>query len=933
MVASTSSAPAARQVRAADTVAESRRGSARGRGVRPQAHRPDEEHTAGDRTPLLAGKLAPPRIAARLVSRPRLFAMLDAGAQRLLTLLAAPAGAGKTTLLASWSSSGRLPGQVAWLTLDAGDNDPARFWTYVLAALRRSGALPPDSVLRSLAPRPGLDESFLPRLVSGLAELPAPVVLILDDVQEITDAAVLEGLKFLLHHAPPQLRLALASRLDPPLPLQRLLVSGELTQIRAADLAFTVAEVAELLVEYEYRARLSEDDPALLQARTEGWAAGLRLAALSLQGQPDPHRFVAELAGDDRSIADYLVAEVLDRQPEGLRSFLLRTCIVEELSGELADALTGGHNGEWTLARLERANAFVVALGSRRGSYRYHPLFAGLLRYELRRQAPQEIAELHRRASRWYAARGRAVNAVQQALMAEDWRDAADLLGEHGPRLAQRGEAATLRDLLGRMPADLVQADPELALLAAAERIASYDPEAASGHLQLARQRQQLLREDRRGRFAVRLATCRVALARQVGDLDEALAAGHQALGLQAQGEAGGADDDAQTVTLSNLGTAELWTGDLDAAQAHLLEGQAVARRAGLGYPQLDCMSQLAVLHAMRGALRQAFRLGRESIELAEQRGWSSPVQAAGSHLALAWVHYHWDELAGASRHLEQAVAASRASPERPLTLAIAIVQARLQRARGDLAGSLATVESARRDLADWRPPAHLWRCLVATEAELRSVAGQPQRARTLLESLDEGGPLQVMDAVVLARLQLAEGDPAGAAETLSPCLDGTAPAGSLSTLVEAWLLDALTSDALADRERAAASLEHALTLAEGEGVRRSFLDAGAPARSLLARYRDRIPTFASRLDDLLQAAAEPAAAATAPPPRLIEPLTERELVVLRYLPSIMTYDEIASDLYVSPHTVKSHAQRIFRKLGVTGRRQAVRGAREFQLL
>jgi LuxR family transcriptional regulator, maltose regulon positive regulatory protein len=295
--------------------------------------------------PLLATKLTPPRPPVRQVSRPRLFARLDAGTQQLLTLVSAPAGAGKTTLLATWSSWGRPPGPVAWLSLDAGDNEPARFWAYVLAALCRSGAVPAEAALRSLAPRPFADDAFLPLLVGALAELPTPVVLIVDDVQDITDATVLNGLAFLLRRAPPQLRLVLASRIDPPLPLQRLVVSGQLAAVRSADLAFTVAEVADLLAEYEFRQRLSEDDLVKLQARTEGWAAGLRLAALSLQGEPDPRRFVAELAGDDRSIADYLVGEVLERQPEDLRRFLLQTCIVEELNGDLADALTGSRDG------------------------------------------------------------------------------------------------------------------------------------------------------------------------------------------------------------------------------------------------------------------------------------------------------------------------------------------------------------------------------------------------------------------------------------------------------------------------------------------------------------------------------------------------------------------------------------------------------------
>jgi LuxR family transcriptional regulator, maltose regulon positive regulatory protein len=926
MVASPSAAPASWQEEAAPTVR--RRGS--GRTPPPRARRLGDQRSAETDPPLLATKIAAPAIPFRMVSRPRLLALLDDGAQQLLTLVSAPAGAGKTTLLAAWSSEGQRPGPAAWLSLDSGDNEPDRFWAHVLAALCQSGAAPAKSALRALAPRPGAEKTFLPLLLRGLAELPTPVVLILDDVQELTDARVLRELGFLLRHAPPQLRLVLATRVDPPLPLQRLRISGRLAQLRAADLAFTTAEVADLLAACDDQPRLSEDDLALLQARTEGWAAGLRLAALSLQDEPDPHRFVTEFAGDDQSIADYLVGEVLDRQPEELRSFLLRTSIVEELDGDLADALTRGHDGERTLARLARANTFVQALGSRGRSYRYHQLFAELLRCELRRKAPGQVAELHRRAAHWYASRGLVVDAIDQALTAGDGREAADMMVEHGLSLILRGEAATLDNLGGRLPAELVQSDPELALLAAADRIMSADHETASAQLRLARQREGLLDQDRRGRFVVLLAVLRSAVAWPVGDVDEVLAAGHEALAVQAPAGACGGDDDARAVTLSNLGAAELWAGDLDAAEVHLREGQVVALQAGLGSLQLGCMSQLAVLHAVRGALGQALRLGTTAVELATQHGWSSSVEAAGSYLALAWVYYQRDDLVEASRYLDQAAAISEVAL-RPVRFAVAILRARLQRAWGDMAGALATMASARRGMTGWRPPAHLWRWLILTEAELHSAGGPIQPAHELLETLDQSVPLDAGEAVVLARMQLAENDPTGAAATLASCLDSADPSDQVAP-VEAWLVDALANDSLANRGRAAASLERALTLAEREGFRRTFLDAGAPARSLLARYRHRVPSCWSYLDDLLQTSAESAWMA-ASPPALIEQLTERERTVLRYLPSLMTYEEIASDLYVSVNTVKSHAYGVFRKLGVSGRRQAVRSARELRLL
>jgi len=879
---------------------------------------------------LLATKLTLPRTSLSQVPRPRLFDLLNAGTQQLLTLVSAPAGAGKTTLLASWSSSRQPPGPVAWLSLDVGDNEAARLWAYTVAALCQSGAVPRDSALRGLAPLPGSEERFLPLLVGGLAQLPTPVVLVLDDLQDITDATLLEGLEFLVRHAPPQLRLVLATRADPPLPLQRLRLSGQLVQVRAADLAFTVAEAAELLATGEDQPPLSNGDLALLRARTEGWAAGLRLAALSLKGDPDPHRFVTEFAGDDKSVADYLTREVLDRQPEELRSFLLRTCIVDELTGNLADALTGGHGGESTLARLEQANGFVTTVGSGRGAYRYHQLFAELLRYELRREAPAQVARLHRRASGWYAARGLTVQAIQQALMASDWRAAADLIAKHGPSLILGGDAATLREVVGRLPAELVQSDPELALLGAADRIVRDAPDVAAAQLVAASQQAELLSEQRRGRFALLLAIVNTALAWQAGDLDQVLAAGEEALALQSQGANGG-DDAARAITLSTVGAAALWAGHLDAAELHLREGLAVALWAGLASQQVACLSQLALAHAMRGELHEASRCGTNAADIAADQSWSASVLGAGGDLALAWVHYYRDDLGEASRYADQATAASGFGWQ-PMTLAVAILQARLQRARGDLAGSLDTVAAARRDLMGCTGSAYLWRWLLLTEAELRSAAGQPQSASAIRKSLDERRPLAGGEAVVLARLHLAEGDPAGAAATIARCLDGRAAGGFMMIPAEVSLLDALASDALGDHDRAATALERALSLAEQGGLRRSFLDAGAPARSLLARYRQRVPTSWSYLDELLQASAE-SAQVTVSTLRLVEHLTEREHTILRYLPSLMTYEEIAGDLYVSLNTVKTHAYGIFRKLGVTGRRQAVRTARELHLL
>jgi LuxR family maltose regulon positive regulatory protein len=886
--------------------------------------------------PLLASKLAAPRMPGRVLPRPRLFALLDTGVERPVTLVAAPAGSGKTMLLGSWMSAASLPGPVAWLSLDSGDNDPARFWTYLLAALCRSGAVPVDSQLQTLMPQPQVDDALLPLLVHGLDQLASPVVLVLDDVHELTDARVLEGIEFLVRHAPPQLRLMLATRADPPLPLHQLLLNGTLTQLRAADLAFTVAEVAELLAEYDYRSRLSDDDLAVLQARTEGWAAGLRLAAVSMQRQPDLHRFVMELAGDDRSLAGYLVSEVLDQQPDELRSFLLRTCVVDALSGELADALTGCDDGERMLARLERANVFVVALGSRRDWYRYHPLFADLLRYELRREAPQLTAELRRRAAGWYASHGLPVEAIQQAILAKDWPCTTDLIADHGLSLSLRGQGQVFRDLLDRLPVDARRNHPELALLTAAERIAS-NTDGAEAPLRLAREQERMLADDRRPRFTLILAICRLTRASRAGDFDEVLAAGREALEVQAQLNGGantnGVAGDATAVALAGLGAAELWTGELDAAEVHLRAGQDAALWAGLDDVQLHCLSQLALLHAVRGRLNHAVQTGQAAVELAGVRAWASSGPVTGALLALAWVHYQRDDLVTAANYLGRAAEVSTAAPERPLRVAIRIMEGRLRHAQADPVGAFAEFGAARQDLADWNPPQLLSRWLAMSEAELHLVAGDTESARILLEEFDMGEPATASDAVALARLQLAEGDPADAAKRLSPFLDDTVPATDLGTLIQAWLLHALASHALDAPDQAAASLGCAIDLAEPEEYRRGFLDTGTPGRMLLARYRDWVDASWSFLDELVQAPLDPTPTAVSPMPAWIEPLSQRERAVLRYLPSMLTFMEIGSELFISVNTTKSHVRSIYRKLGVVGRRDAVRRARELQLL
>jgi LuxR family transcriptional regulator, maltose regulon positive regulatory protein len=885
--------------------------------------------------PLLATKLMVPQLPEWFVTRPRLLGLLTEGAQGPLTLLAAPAGTGKTMLLGSWARSGRHPGAVAWLTLDADDNDRARFWAYVLAGLRASDKVPPDGAVAALAPpEPGMGEGFLPVLVNGLGELPGPVVLVLDDVHELTDAPVLADLEFLVQHAPPQLRLVLASRADPALRLSRLRVAGALTEVRAAELAFTHAEAAELLT--ALGTALSDAEVAALWTRTEGWAAGLRLACLSLQHHPDPSGFVTAFSGDDRAVAAYLIGEVLDRQPADLREFLLHTSLANRLTGGLADALTGRQDGVARLRELERTNAFVVPLDPNRTAYRYHQLFAELLRAELRQQYPDEVAELHRRAARWHAADGVTADAIRHALAAADWDYARDLLVQRASVLA--ATPTILRELLARLPPDLVHRDPELAAIAAISRVLDGNLEAADRYRRLAEANAAAVPEDRRAWFAAVLAETRLYPARLLSDLDGVRAAAQELLELAPlmQGGSPWAWDAAhlQMYALNELGWAAFWSGDLEAGAQLLEQGlQVVVGRPLLPSEEVmrhDGLSLRALVAAASGRLQAAMAGGQEAVGLGERLGW--PLTTFGAHLALAWATYHQGDLAAAGRHLDRA---SLASPEPTAITAVALLRSRLLASQGQPAAGLAALRqgvAAAQHQGRWQPPGFLAELVRLGEAGLLVATGDTTAARAVLAQADDPRASAEV-AVVVARLQQAQGDPASAVATLAAHLDGGTALSHQVVALEAQLLQAVLQAELGAREEAAHALEAALALATPEGNRQVFIDGGPAMRSLLARQLELGTKHPALVADLLGRVATPAAHGGIAASPLVDPLSDREQTVLRYLASVLTTTEIAAELYVSPNTVKTHVKSIYRKLGAVRRRDAVNQARQLGLL
>ena len=809
---------------------------------------------------LLASKLVVPVPTWLPVPRPRLHALLDQGTHGPLTLLAAPPGAGKTMLVASWAAGRHAPGPVAWVTADPGDADPDRFWAHVLAALQATGALPARGVLSGLRGLPGgADDRFLAVLVNGLAELRSPVVLVVDDLHEAGGRAVPAGLQFLLRHGPPQLRLVIASRADVAVSLHRLRLAGQLTEIRAADLAFTPAEADELLA--GLGVSLLEADLERLWRRTEGWAAGLRLAALSLRGHPDPGRFVAEFAGDDHAVAGYLVEEVLACQPPEVQEFLLRTCMADRLSGELADALTGRSDGARMLARLERSHAFTTALGPNRLWYQYHPLFAELLRAELRHWRTEEVPGLHRRAADWLAANDLLAEAAGHALAGGDLDQAARVLEAHWQAILARPRAPAGRDLARLAPAGH-----------------GWRPEPGPG------------------------------------------------------------DQGRRALVLTTLGAAELWSEELDGAHAHLEEGTTLAQQAGEDAVALTALGHLALLEAIDGNLTRAERLGEAAAGLAERHGWSERPQAAAAELARAWVRYQRDDLPAAARILGRAASAARLGRDRNVALAVELTEVRLAAGGGrdGLSHALVDLRAALLATAGHGPPRLLAGVLRRSEARLLLAAGDHEAAAGVLPA-DPGADLAAPDAVIAARVRLAGADPAGAARILAPHLDGRVPGPRLPVLVEACMVDALARHELGDHGAAGDRLERTLGLAAPEGHRRVFVEGGPAVRALLTGHLRRDTAHRALLGSLLEAlppvgspaggpAGDPAAA-------LVEPLSERERVVLRYLPSLLSAHEIASELYVSVNTVKSHIRSIYRKLDTNRRMDAVRRARQLELL
>jgi LuxR family maltose regulon positive regulatory protein len=915
-------------------------------------------------TPLLETKFFVPRPRRGLVARPRLSERLDRGGMSKLMLVSAPAGFGKTTLLTEWLAAGPAAptGQqsAVWLSLDKGDNDPASFWTYVIAALQTVAPGVGASTLTLLQePQPLPIPTVLTTLINDLGAIGSELVLVFDDYHVIDAREVQDGMEFLLDHLPPQLHLVIASRADPALPLARLRGRGELVEVRAADLRFTPDEAAAYLNEVMGLV-LTAREVAALEERTEGWIAALQLAALSMQGRDDITGFIAGFAGDDRYIVDYLAEEVLARQPEHVRSFLLQTSILDRLSGSLCDAVTGQDGGRAMLEALDRGNLFLVPLDDRRQWYRYHHLFADVLRARVRDEQPGRVPELHTRASDWYEQNGDRSEAIGHALAGEDFERAADLVELAIPALRRGRQYATLCLWLEALPEELIRVRPVLSVGYAGALMVRGEAEGVEARLLDAERwldtssgqgipdghrspAEMVVVDEKEFRgLPSAIAMYRAGQALVLGDVAGTMTQARRALDLVGDDDHLGRGSPAALLGLA------CWTsGDLDAAQGWYADAMASLEKAGHFSDVIGCSIAVADIRLAQGRLREAMSIYERGLQHASDQGAPPLRGAADMYVGLSQLLRERNDLEAAVQHLQagRELGEYAGLPQNPYRCRVAM--ARIREAEGDLDGARDQLQQGRRVYdGDFSPnvrpiPALRARVWVAL-GRMGEALGWVREQGLSIE--DDLSYLREFEHITLARVLLARHttEPAQrslheATRLLSRLLEAAEDGGRTGSVIEILGLQALAHQSQGDIPAALASLQRALMLSEPEGYVRVFVDEGPPmtillkaaAREARGEHRGIVASYVRRL----LAAADNKADITPVRQGLIEPLSERELDVLRLLGSDLDGPDIARELVVSLSTVRTHTRNIYAKLGVNNRRAAVRRAEELDLL
>ena len=902
-------------------------------------------------TPLLRTKLYIPSPRPELVPRPRLIERLNAGLHRKLTLISAPAGFGKTTLVSEWLAGCEQP--AAWLSLDESDNDPTRFLTYVIAALQTIEADVAKGVLNALeSPQPPPVEEILIATINELSTISEHILLVLDDYHLIDTQPIHDALAFLLRRLPPQLHLVITTREDPPLPLARLRARSQLTELRATDLRFTTSEAAEFL-DQAMELALSPEDVTALEQRTEGWIAGLQLAAVSMKGRTDASSFIELFTGSHRYVLDYLIEEVLEQQPCSVQSFLLQTAILDRMTGTLCDALTGQDDGQETLEMLERANLFIVSLDEERRWYRYHHLFADLLRQQLRQSRPEQLPTLHRKASEWYEQNGFVDKAIEHALRANHFERAAHLIEEHVDALWGRGEHTSLQNWLIKLPSELVFSNPYLSVFYSWFLFSSGRLEAAEQSLQAVEHLldsgldpaagTELPKQGSMPRFDTvklrgRVATVRAFLAFYLTDISRIIQQARQALEYLPE-----QDLTWRSIAAMTLGDAYNFKGDMTAAYEARLEALKACKAAGDIYFIMVASLKVAMTLRAQGRLQRVIEVCQQQMQLASESGLSQTK-------TVGWLLAIWGETLAELNDLDRAVHLAQKGFElversgNPQMLGWCyICLVRILFSRADLTGAEELTQKMENiagelNLASWTTD-HMaaWQARIWLAQDRLDDASQWVIERGLDAS---GDPtyLHEIKYIALARILIAQGRLDETTRLLSRLLNAAEAGGHTSRVIEILMLQALALQTEEETIQAMNILERALALAEPRGFLRTFVDEGPPMARLLyeALSRGIAPDYVRRLlaaFPVIEPEQVSPPHAQTPEVDLIEPLSERELDVLALLAEGLTNREIASRLYLALNTVKAHTGNIYGKLDVHNRTQAVARAQALGLL
>jgi LuxR family transcriptional regulator, maltose regulon positive regulatory protein len=913
------------------------------------------------RNPLLATKLYIPPTRPKFVFRPHLTLRLSEGIQGKLTLLCAPAGFGKTSLLSEWyarhATQATDVDASAWVSLDSSDNDPVRFWSYVLAALERAYPGIGDTLFGLLqSPEPPAMQLILTMLINALLTYPGRILLILDDYHVITTPSIHEGLTFLLDHLPPQLHVILASRSDPPLPLSRLRSSGQLSELRADELCFTLDETVAFL-KMAIDQHFPEETALLLEQSTEGWIAGLQLIALSLKGRANNIAFINTFTGSHRYILDYLSQEVLHQQPEAIQRFLLQTSILERLSGPLCDAVTGQRNSQEVLEQLEQANLFIVPLDDERGWYRYHHLFNDVLRRHLQQTSPEQIPTLHCRASAWYEQRGFIPEAVGHALAVASYEQAAQLMEQVANRMLLHGERSTLRQWIQSLPAEYLPHHPRLCITYAVLQAYNLQLDAAEPYLQMAEAHLQNLpgREttSEAEEMLGEIDGIRAELAARLqGDYIRAIALSHQALARIPR------ENVFQRANINlNLGFAYIYTGG--PAQQALMEAAKLSQATGNLHGVLYAYHYQARLHINQGKLHEAYSDCQRALQLVKDH----PAQKRSEHIyiTLGDILREWNMLDAATQALKKGIECCEQIGDMGLMGIGCIYLARVKQALGAQDEALLLMQQSeqitqnrkftgvRNNLLPYY--ARLWLAQGTLDLAARWAQEHRQQDTSLLThqlALDSLTVVRVLLALSRSGKALPDRDVLAEALRLVQQIQQAALAdGRHSYAIEAFLLQALVLQEQGKLQEAQKVLQQALTRAEPEGYIRLFVDEGAPMAALLQQVGEKgiASAYTSTLLKALgiEENAQQGGKMSSPPPRplansseeadLLEPLSERELEVLHLIAEGRSNEEIARALCVSIGTVKTHLRHIYDKLDVHTRTQATARGRKFHLL